>query len=328
MKSTCCRFNRSALAITSRLSGIFVVFTCLVLFVACSKAQDSKTQTGVAASKAEIKIEAQTAEKLWEDLDPMSFTNPTNIDNEWFPLKPGTRLTWEGTTIEDDGTAVPHRVVFTVTDLTKVIAGVPTVVCWDQDYSDGELVETELVFFAQDNDGTVWHLGQYPEEYDEGKFVAAPCWLHGFEEAKAGIMMKAKPQLGTPSYSQGWAPSVDWTDRGQTYQMGQKVSVPAGSYEDVLVIDETAQSEPGAHQLKYYARGVGNIKVGWMGEGEKTKETLDLVKIEQLDAKAMAEVRSEVLKIEKRAYKNSKKVYAHTPPAEHTPQSGEGQATK
>jgi hypothetical protein len=135
-------------------------------------------------------------------------------------------------------------------------------------------------------------------------------------------MMKAKPQLGTPSYSQGWAPAVDWTDRGQTYQMGQKIFVPAGSYEDVLVIDETARSEPDAHQLKYYARGVGNIKVGWMGEGEKTKETLELVKVVQLDPKALAEARAAALKLEKNAYKNSKNVYAHTPPAEHTPQSG------
>jgi len=39
------------------------------------------------------------------------------------PLKPGTRFTYEGTTIEDDGAAVPHRVVINVTDLTKVIGG-------------------------------------------------------------------------------------------------------------------------------------------------------------------------------------------------------------
>lgn len=320
MKSACRSFSQRALANVPPFMAILVVFTFLALSIGCSKAQDSKTQTGVANSKAESKIETKAPEKMWEDFDPTHFDHRSaTVDNPWFPLKPGTRLTWEGSTVEDDGTVVPHRVVFTVTDLTKVIAGVRTVVCWDQDYSDGELVETELVFFAQDKDGTVWHLGQYPEEYEDGKFVAAPCWLHGFEEARAGIMMKANPQLGAPSYSQGWAPSVDWTDRGQTYQMGQKISVPAGSYEDVLVIDETARSEPGAHQLKYYARGVGNIKVGWMGQGEKTKETLDLVKIEQLDAKALAEARATALKLEKNAYKNSKNVYAHTPAAEPIP---------
>lgn len=253
--------------------------------------------------------------KEWEDFDPANFDNPTNIDNPWFPLKPGTRLTWEGTTIDDEGKAIPHRVVFHVTDLTKVIGGVRTVVCWDQDYSDGELEETELVFFAQDNDGNVWHLGQYPEVYDAGKLVEAPCWLHGFEDSKAGIMVKAEPKIGAPSYSQGWGPAVGWTDRASTHEMGLKVTVPAGSYEDVLVTKEWAKGEPG-FQLKYYARGVGNIKVGFLGEEEKTKETLDLVEFVQLDSKAMEKVRKEALKLEKNAYKNSKNVYAHTKPAE------------
>jgi hypothetical protein len=27
----------------------------------------------------------------------------------------------------------------------------------------------------------VWHLGEYPEEYENGKFVKAPAWLAGFE---------------------------------------------------------------------------------------------------------------------------------------------------
>jgi hypothetical protein len=300
--------------------AIVVTLTFLGLYSGCAEAQDSKTD-----SKAESKSDTKTPEKSWEDFDLNNFTNPTKIDNEWMPLKPGTRFTWDGTTIDDEGDAIPHRVVFTITDLTKVIAGVRTVVCWDQDYSDGDLEETELVFFAQDNDGTVWHLGQYPEEYDEGKLVAAPCWLHGFEDARAGIMMKAEPKLGTPSYSQGWAPSVDWTDRAKVDQIGLKTSVPAGSYEDVLVIAETSQSEPDAQQLKYYARGVGNVRVGWRGAGEKTKETLELVKVEQLGPEALAEARAEALKLEKSAYKNSKDVYAQTQPAEHTPYKAEGQ---
>lgn len=264
-----------------------------------------------------------TSGRDFEDFDPKRFDRSTQIDNEWFPLKPGTQYVWEGATVED-GESVPHRVVFTVTDLTKVIAGVRAVVAHDQDYSAGELQETEIVFFAQDKDGTVWHLGQYPEEHEDGKFVKAPAWIHGFEGARAGIVMKAEPRLGTPSYSQGWAPSVDWTDRGQVYQVGQKTCVPLDCYEDVLVIDETARSEPDAHQLKYYARGVGNVRVGWRGEGEKTKETLELVKVVQLGPEALAEARAKALELEKRAYKISKNVYAHTPPAERAP-GGQGQ---
>jgi len=271
-------------------------------------------------TQAQEKATASTAaEKKFEDFHPDHFSNSAHISNEWQPMKPGMRYTYEGTTVEDDGAAVPHRIVINITDLQKVIGGVRSVVTYDMDYSDGELVEAELAFFAQDNEGNVWRMGEYPEEYDEGKFVAASPWLHGLEDARAGIEMKANPQPGTPSYSQGWGPAVGWTDRGQVDQLGQKISVPAGSYEDVLVVAESSQSEPDAQQLKYFARGVGNVKVGWRGEGEKTKETLELAKLEQLDAKGLAEVRAEALKMEKHAYKVSKNSYAHTPPLEHAP---------
>ena len=252
-----------------------------------------------------------------EDFNPKSFDGrSTKIDNEWFPLKPGTRLVYTGTTIEDDGKPMPRRLVSIVTDLTKVIDGVRTVVVWDVDYKDGRLAETEIAFFAQDNDGNVWLLGEYPEEWEAGKFVKAPAWLHGREDARAGIAMKAKPVVGAPSYAQGWGPAVKWTDRATVDQMGQKTCVRNGCYDDVLVIAETSREEPDAQQLKYYARGVGNVRVGWRGKGEKLKETLELVEVVQLDPKALAEARAKASDLDKRAYKISKKVYANTPPAE------------
>jgi hypothetical protein len=270
--------------------------------VACVGAQERPTAEHAATSPG-------------EHFDSTSFGQSARIDNPWMPLKPGTRLVYEGTSLEDDGTKVPHRIVVNVTDLTKMIAGVRALITWDLDYSDGELVEAELALYAQDSSGTVWYLGEYPEEYEEGKFVAAHPWIHGFQDARAGIMMRADPQLGTPSYSEGWGPAVDWTDRGQVEQLGQRTCVPTGCYEEVLVIVESSSSEPDAQQLKYYARGVGNVRVGWRGGGEKTQEVLELAKIEQLDAAAMAEVRKGALALERSAYQRSPKVYARTPAA-------------
>jgi hypothetical protein len=201
-------------------------------------------------------------------------------------------------------------------------------VTWDVDYNDSELVEAELAFFAQDKDGNVWRMGEYPEEYEDGKFIAASPWIHGLEGARAGIEMKAKPLPGTPSYSQGWGPAVNWSDRGQVDQVGQKTAVPAGTFTDVLVIAETSGSEPDAQQLKYFARGVGNVRVGWRGAGEKTKETLTLTRIEKLDAKALGEVRAEALKLEKSAYQRSKNAYARTPPVERMPGTDGKSASK
>jgi hypothetical protein len=252
-----------------------------------------------------------------ENFDPGKFDHPTRIDNPWFPLKPGTQLVYEGAT-EEDGETIPHRVVFTVTDLTKVVEGVRSVVVWDRDYSDGTLEETEIALFAQDNDGTVWHLGQYPEVWEEGKLIEAPAWIAGIQDARAGISLKAEPKLDSPDYCQGWGPAVGWTDRARVAQMGQKTCVRSGCYEDVMVTEETSREEKNAFQLKYYARGVGNVRVGWKG-ADATKETLELVKVVKLSPEALAEVREGALKLEKRGYEVSKDVYALTQPAQHTP---------
>lgn len=255
--------------------------------------------------------EAESPEQALEEMDPSNFDNPTQIDNEWWPLTPGMQYVYEGFQVEDDE-EIPHRIIFTVTDLTKTINGVPTVVVFDRDFSDGELEESELAFFAQDNDGNVWHFGQYRETYDEVEFVGGRVWLVDLPEgAHAGIMMTADPQPDTPSYSQGYAPApFNWTDRARVDALGEETSIALGDYEDVLVIEEYNDEEPGAFQLKYYARGVGNIRIGWRGD-DTQQEEMELVEIVELDADEMAALRAEALQLEERAY-----MYSLTTPAE------------
>ncbi|OGN83096.1 MAG: hypothetical protein A2X23_00030 [Chloroflexi bacterium GWC2_73_18] len=252
---------------------------------------------------------------LTEEFPRDQFGDPTAIDNEWFPLVPGTQLVYEGEVNADDE-RVPHRVIFTVTDLTKEIDGVRTVVLYDLDYTAGQLVEAELAFFAQADDRTVWLMGEYPEEYEDGELVDAPTWIAGLQDAEAGIAMKAQPQLGGPSYSQGWGPAVDFTDRARVFEIASRTCVPARCYDDVLVIDEFNPDEPDAHQLKYYAPGLGVVRVGWAGALEESQETLELVSIVQLSPDALAEVRDAALRLEASAYEVSEDVYGRTPPAQ------------
>jgi hypothetical protein len=147
-------------------------------------------------------------------------------------------------------------VVFTVTDLTKVIDGVRNVVLYDLDYNAGNLVEAELAFHAQDDGGNVWNMGEYPEEYDDGKFTGAPdTWITGLAGARAGVIMRAAPRVGTSSYLQGWAPAIEFNDTAKVLKVGQRTCVPARCYDDVLVTDEYSPDEPDAHQQKFYAPG-------------------------------------------------------------------------
>jgi len=243
------------------------------------------------------------------EFDARHFSRPTIIDNKWMPLKPGMQLVYEGSAVED-GKKIAHRVIWTITDLVKVINGIETVVVWDRDFADGKLEESELVFRAQDDDGNVWHMGELVEFYDDKGFVGAKVWLAGQLGAKAGIIMKGKPAEGMPSYSQGFADApYNWSDRGQVQKVGEKVTVPAGTFEDVVVTEEWSKNEPGAPQLKYYAPGIGSIKGGWEGN-DPNLERFELTKVLQLDAREMDSVRSEALKLEERAY-----VYCRTEPA-------------
>jgi hypothetical protein len=124
--------------------------------------------------------------------------------------------------------------------------------------------------------------------------------------------MHAEPRMGDPDYSQGYAPPpYFWDDVGRVYKTGQETCVPAGCYTDVLVTEEFEPSKPGAFQLKFYAPGVGYVRVGWRGPNEEEREVLVLSELRHLDAEAMAEVRAEAFAMEARA-----SVYGLTQPAE------------
>jgi hypothetical protein len=253
-----------------------------------------------------------------KDFERARFENSAHIDNMWLPFTPGTQFVYEGSaTIEDEGRQ-PRRVVTTVTDLTKEIGGVRTLVISEKDYTAGQLSEPELAFFAQDDAGNVWLVGEYPEEYENGKFDKAPAWISGQEEARAGIAMLADPRIDTPDYAQGFAPPpVEFTDRGEVYKTDQQTCVPVECYRNVLVTEEFNPDEPDSYQLKYYAPGVGNVRVGWRGTKEEEKEMLKLTEYRQLSPEALAKVRKDAMEMDQRAYERSR-AYQETQPVEHT----------
>jgi hypothetical protein len=241
----------------------------------------------------------------------------THITNQWLPLRPGLQITYKGSAIpEGQKTRVKRRVVSTVTDLSKWIDGVRTLVIWEKDYTAGKLGESEIAFFAQDKAGNVWLVGEYPEEYENGKVVDAPTWISGQKGAHAGIAMLANPKVGSADYAQGFAPApVEFKDRARVYKKGQKSCTPLKCYEDVLVIEEFEKGVPGVFHLKYYAPNVGLVRVGWRGAKEVEKETLALVKRQQLGTKALSKADKEALRLDKNAYKRSADVYGKTPQA-------------
>jgi hypothetical protein len=246
--------------------------------------------------------------------DPAQFGSSTVIDNEYLPLTPGTQLVLEG---RENGTDVPlpHTVTFTVTDLVKVIEGVPTRVMLNVDENEGEVVEAELAFFAQDDDGNVWNLGEYPEEYEEESFLGAPnTWIAGLADAEPGIHVPDFRDVGL-TYLQGYAPEIDLLDCAEIVaEHVQECDIPAAPgdcFANVLVTHEQSPLDPeGGIETKYYAPGVGVAKAGSPDDPEG--ETLVLVEPRaQLDQEAMAAVREEALNLDRRGYRVSE-VYCQT----------------
>ena len=244
-----------------------------------------------------------------KDFDPENFSaRSIDVDNPFLPLTPGSQFTLTGTT-----TAGNHEVVFTVTNVTKWVNHVRTVVVWDRDFQDGELAEEELAFMAQDDAGNVWSLGEYPEEHEDGEVSAPSTWLAGHHGATAGVLMQAHPKVGTPAYVQGRSPEIEFFDKGKVAKTNQKVCVPTGCYSGVLVVDEwdpTAQPEDG-HQFKYHAPGVGVVKI--VGKGGVEQETLVMTKRKTLSDKEMKAATARALELDKRAYRLAKSVYNKTP---------------
>ena len=240
------------------------------------------------------------------------FSAPLRADNRMFPLAPGTQYVYRGKIVEG-GESKAHSVVFTVTGLTKVVGGVPTVVAWDRDFLEGKLQEQELALFAQDDRGTLWNFGEYPEEYENGKFTGAPStWIRGARNAYGGIHMLARP-TGGAQYSEGRIRAIGFYDLSRIISTSRATCVQAGCFQHVLVVDEWSPGDPiSGHQIKYYAPGVGLVRVG--ARGGDSQEFLALSEVRHLGQTGMAEITAGALAMDRRAYRVSK-VYRFSQPA-------------
>jgi len=199
------------------------------------------------------------------EIDPDDFVSEVN--NPYFPLKPGTTFIYRG---ETDG--VPTRNETYVTYDTKVILDVTTIVVHDQAFEEGVLVEDTFDWYAQDKDGNVWYFGEDTKELDEdGNVISTEgSWEAGVDGAKPGIVMLADPKKGD-RYQQELAPGVA-EDMAQVLGFEESLCVRYGCFEDVLVTKEWTPLERGVVEKKYYANGVGFIFGVMVKGGEEQTE--------------------------------------------------------
>ena len=183
------------------------------------------------------------------------------VTNAYFPLPVGTTWMYQRTSVAGD-----VELVVTVLSDTKVIVGVTCVVVRAVESLDGEVVEDTLDWFAQDNQGNVWYLGEDSKDFEGGVLVSTEgSWEAGVDGALAGMIM---PVVLTPGlvYHQEFALGIA-EDMARIMGVGATVTVPLGTYANCLTTEEFTPLEPGLISGKIYAPGIGLIKdIGHDGE--------------------------------------------------------------
>lgn len=229
--------------------------------------------TVAGAQGSEQTVSAQEATS--QDIDPNNFVS--EVDNKYFPLKPGTRFSYKG---KEGKKGTKHGVhisdeVF-VTHDTKQIQGVTTTVVRDRAFRRGVLVEDTFDWYAQDRAGNVWYFGEDTKELDKNGNVISTegSWEAGKNGAKPGIIMEANPKVGD-TYQQEFAPGVA-EDMAKVLKLNASACVPYRCFDNLLLTREWTPLEPGVVDHKYYAPGVGEIKEETAKGG---LETLVLVNI-------------------------------------------------
>jgi hypothetical protein len=204
-------------------------------------------------------------------LDPAEFTN--EIDNPYWPMAVGSRWIYR----ETDAEGKNARVVVTVTDKTKTIAGIDARVVHDVVSEDGELVEDTYDWYAQDDKRNIWYLGEDTKEYENGKLKTTEgSWEHGVDGALGGIIVPAHPRPGLTyreEYYKGHA-----EDGAEILSLNAVAKAPYGTFDHALQTRNFSPLEPNLVEEKFYARGVGVVLEITVSGGSDRAELLSFRK--------------------------------------------------
>ncbi len=203
-------------------------------------------------------------------LDPEAFS--TRIDNPYLPMRPGERRVYRVT----DSEGLKQRDVVTVRHDTKQIAnGVTARVVYTVVSERGRRVEDNHAWFAQDNTGNVWHLGEEAREFQSGDVKTTKgSWEAGVDGAQPGVMMPAHPKVGLAYREEQYKGVAQ--DRARVSSRRERVEVPFRRFRRVLLIEETEPIEPELLDYKFYAKGIGPVLGVEVSGGSDRQELVSL----------------------------------------------------
>ena len=214
------------------------------------------------------------------DLDPATFT--VDIDNPYWPMVPGTR--WTYAEMDEEGQVLD--VVVTVTSETRQIAnGITARVVRDTVRRGDEVVEDTFDWYAQDEAGNIWYLGEDTAEFEGGQVTStAGSFEAGVDGAQPGIIMPADPRAGVRYRQEYYAGEAE--DNGEILSTDEQAEVPFGHFDDVILTKDTITIEPDVLEYKLYARDVGPVLALGVSGGAGREELVGVETVSERAAKA------------------------------------------
>ena len=223
------------------------------------------------------------AANLEAEFDADDFTNPTLITNQYWPLIPGSVFVYyaEG----EDGCEVSRVTVLSSTKddfageygENNFEALEVQDLEWVSEECDGEyaLVEETIDWYAQDDDGNVWYLGEDTVAYDDEEEcpTSAGSWEAGSDvadvgsNAEAGIIMLAEPKVGLAYQQEYYEDEAE--DMGKVLQINANVSleISEADYAGCLKTKEWTPLERGQVEHKFYCPPDGLVLVNELSGG-------------------------------------------------------------
>jgi hypothetical protein len=181
-------------------------------------------------------------------INPNDFV--TEVNHKYLTLKPGTKFVYE----KKHGTKI-ERTEVVVTNETKLVMGVPTVVVRATEWQGDVMKEDTRDWYAQDKAGNVWYFGEAVDNYKGGELRDhGGSWEAGVDGAKPGIIMPKTPTAGQ-TYRQEYLKGKS-EDVGTIVAVGMRIAVPHGTYDDCVQVKDWSLIKY-EQEYKYFCAGAG-----------------------------------------------------------------------
>jgi len=224
-----------------------------------------KVANVLAAGLALVATQAPAVTVL-PDFSAATFVAGTTIDNPFFPLDPTFQAWLRAEGVDDEGEDFTEETRLSYGGPGRTILGVQTTVQRDFAFEDDLLVEDTFDYYAQDTNGNVWYMGEDVINYiydDDDNLVDtnnSSAWIAGENGALPGYIMPADPVVGM-SYFQEFSAADGALDEASIFATGLTIMSGDTVFSDVLATLETSSIDPDAREFKFYARGVGLIRI-------------------------------------------------------------------